>query len=373
MTKQPLITVVTVVYNIIKDGRKDFLLQNFESVHNQTYQNIEHLVIDGKSTDGTLDILKEYSDKKWIRYISEQDNGPYDAMNNGIKNANGDFIVFLHSDDYFYDNTVIELQMEALIRTNSDYTIGDTVFIKNSSELFPLHYPNNYDDEFFFQKGDNVHTFWQDIPFNHEGIIVKKDVFKKIGLFDEQKIYGVAVDYKFEIDLILNDMKYVYIPYNIIYFRCDGMSSNLCHDDCVKFCNILRYLYSKFYSENVLDILAFDKIRAAPNDLFLFELKTFLEELHLKNFNYTRFNSFLEKIRRSRYKKEKCIYKKEKCIIMKYLFLGLPLMKIKTDVKGNKHFKLFFLFPILKIKHDSKGGKTYKLFSFLPVLKIRKK
>ena len=57
----------------------------------------------------------------------------------------------------------------------------------------------------------------------------------------------------------------------------------------------------------------------------------------------------------------------------RYIILGIPLMKIKTDAKGNKHFKLFFFLPLLKIKHDSKGGKTYKLFSFLPVLKIRKK
>lgn len=375
MIEQPLVTVITVVFNIIENGRKDFLIQNFESVHNQTYKNIEHLVVDGASTDGTIDLLKKYEGKGWIRYISGHDNGPYDAMNKGIKNARGEYIILLHSDDYFYNDSAIKIQMKYLIQSNADYTIGNTIFIDNrGSEILPSgHIPARYDKNFLFQKGDNVHTFWQDIPFNHEGNIVRKSVFKEIGFFDEQKTYGVAVDYKFEIDLILNDFKYTYIPYSLICFRLDGISSNLDESDSIKFCNILKYLYSKFYSINVSDILSYNTLREKPNDFFLFELKMYLESKNLKNFDYSAFYSFLEKVQQTSYRKEKSHNKNLFSEKTNYFFLGLPLMKVKMDSKGNKHFKLFFFLPIFKIKHDSKGGKTYKLFSFLPVFKIKKK
>ena len=75
----PPITVITATYNLIKNGRKEFFKQCLESVHNQTYPNIEHLIIDGASSDGTVEMLQEYADKGWIKYISEPDSGIYDG------------------------------------------------------------------------------------------------------------------------------------------------------------------------------------------------------------------------------------------------------------------------------------------------------
>ena len=83
----PKVTVVTVTRNLIKNGREQYFRQCLESVYEQVYSNVEHIVIDGASNDGTLDILKEYQKKKWITYYSEPDNGIYDAMNKGIKKA----------------------------------------------------------------------------------------------------------------------------------------------------------------------------------------------------------------------------------------------------------------------------------------------
>lgn len=79
------VTVITVVYNLIKSGRVKYFKQMLRSVRNQTYKNIEHIVMDGKSTDGTLSLLDKYQKKGYIKYYSEKDNGPYDAMNKGIK------------------------------------------------------------------------------------------------------------------------------------------------------------------------------------------------------------------------------------------------------------------------------------------------
>ena len=103
----PVVTIITITYNLIKDGREAYFRECVESVHNQCYGNFEHIIIDGASDDGTIDLLNEYAQKGWIKYYSEPDNGIYNAMNKGIEKANGKYIVFLNSDDYFSSVTAI--------------------------------------------------------------------------------------------------------------------------------------------------------------------------------------------------------------------------------------------------------------------------
>lgn len=98
---QPVLTVVTVVYNNVADIERTML-----SVLNQTYPAIEYIVIDGRSTDGTLQVIERYKDKL-AKLISEKDNGIYDAMNKGIKAATGDYIIFMNSGDGFYANDTV--------------------------------------------------------------------------------------------------------------------------------------------------------------------------------------------------------------------------------------------------------------------------
>jgi glycosyltransferase involved in cell wall biosynthesis len=99
---QPLISIITVVYN----GEK-FLEETIESVISQSYANVEYIIIDGGSTDGTIDIIKKYEDK--IDYwASEKDNGIYEAMNKGIELATGKWINFMNSGDSFYDNNILQ-------------------------------------------------------------------------------------------------------------------------------------------------------------------------------------------------------------------------------------------------------------------------
>ena len=221
------VTVITVVYNLIKSGRVKYFKQMLRSVRNQTYKNIEHIVMDGKSTDGTLSLLDKYQKKGYIKYYSEKDNGPYDAMNKGIKKADSDYVIILHSDDYLYDKNVITLQMKYLKLTNSDYTTGDTVFIdKDNNVVTPyLGIAHRYDDKYFFLKGDNTPVFWMETSFNHEGMLFKKSVFERIGYFSDEKIYGTSADFKFEVDLVLKDIKHTHIPYNFLCFRTGGASS----------------------------------------------------------------------------------------------------------------------------------------------------
>jgi cellulose synthase/poly-beta-1,6-N-acetylglucosamine synthase-like glycosyltransferase len=101
---KPLISIITVVYN----GEK-FLEETIKSVINQTYDNVEYIIIDGGSSDGTIDIIKKYED--YIDYwVSEKDNGIYDAMNKGIDLATGIWINFMNAGDLFFDNTIEHLK-----------------------------------------------------------------------------------------------------------------------------------------------------------------------------------------------------------------------------------------------------------------------
>ena len=94
---QPLVSIITVTRNLIDAGRKDFFRQCVESVRMQDYPNIEHLIIDGASTDGTVDLLKEMN----VNYISEPDAGIYTAINKGISLSEGKYVAFLNSDDFY--------------------------------------------------------------------------------------------------------------------------------------------------------------------------------------------------------------------------------------------------------------------------------
>ena len=98
--KNPKITIITVVKN-----NEKYLEENIKSLINQTYQNYEHIIVDGLSSDKTMDIIKRYKNKIH-KIISEKDNGLYDAINKGIQNASGDIIGILNSDDYFYKDAL---------------------------------------------------------------------------------------------------------------------------------------------------------------------------------------------------------------------------------------------------------------------------
>ena len=131
--KKPKVTVITVTLNLIKNGREKIFRQCVESVHRQTYKNIEHLIIDGASTDGTLELIAEYEKKGWLRCVSEPDKGMADAMNKGIKNATGEYIAILNSDDY-YILDAIEVSVEKLLSAGADYTSSSSAKIMNDEK-----------------------------------------------------------------------------------------------------------------------------------------------------------------------------------------------------------------------------------------------
>jgi glycosyltransferase involved in cell wall biosynthesis len=120
-SNKPLVSIITVVLN-----NKKFLEKSILSVLNQNYKNIELIIIDGGSTDGTLDIIKKYKNK--INFlISEKDNGLYDAMNKGIKNSKGSIIGILNSDDIYYSNAISTAVKYFINNQNIDFLFGGVI------------------------------------------------------------------------------------------------------------------------------------------------------------------------------------------------------------------------------------------------------
>ncbi len=123
---KPLLSIITVVFN-----SENFLEKTILCVKSQTYDNIEYIIIDGNSSDSTLDIIKKYND--FIDFwISEPDKGLYDAMNKGIEYAKGDFLWFLNSGDLIYSNNTVEEIFKNF--TNSDIYYGETMMIDHNGE-----------------------------------------------------------------------------------------------------------------------------------------------------------------------------------------------------------------------------------------------
>lgn len=184
----PLISIITVSLN-----SKDTIERTITSVINQTYKNIEYIVIDGGSSDGTIDIIKKYQDK--ISYwISEKDNGISDAFNKGIKKANGKIIGIINSDDWYQEDaidTIVNLSKEK----EADFYIGALNYWNKNKLKFTIYPDKNYKYKISFRMPH----------LNHPASFITKKTYEKIGLFNLR--YKYAMDYDLFLRLHLNKKK----------------------------------------------------------------------------------------------------------------------------------------------------------------------
>ena len=128
------ISIITVCYN-----SERFIKTAIESVLNQTYKNIEYIVIDGNSKDNTVQIVKSYGDKI-SKVVNEPDMGIYDAMNKGLKLASGDYLGILNSDDFYINNTVIEQIVDTLEKNKTDSLFTDLIYVDNQNVENEIRY-----------------------------------------------------------------------------------------------------------------------------------------------------------------------------------------------------------------------------------------
>jgi len=173
-----LVSIITVSFNSAKT-----IERTIQSVINQTYTNIEYIIIDGGSTDGTIDIIKKYSDK--ISYwVSEKDNGISDAFNKGIRVSNGEIIGIINSDDW-YENDTIENVVKMHVENRADLYIGTLKYWLNNNKNIIIKPNRKYKRIISF--------FMPHLP--HPASFVTKEAYKSIGLFNVK--YKYAMDYDF--------------------------------------------------------------------------------------------------------------------------------------------------------------------------------
>jgi len=205
------ISIITIVYN-----REKYIAECIESVLNQTYPNVEYLVIDGGSNDGTQKRIETYRDKI-AYYISEKDEGIFDALNKGIKNATGDIIGILNSDDFFSNTEVLNDVFKAFQRSKADLVYAKGLFVdKDKPEKIKRIYPSDPFRKWFLRFG------W--IPL-HTTIFVKKEVFDKYGLYNPG--YTIASDYEISLRWFQNDeIKKYFLDNWVVKMRLGGLSTS---------------------------------------------------------------------------------------------------------------------------------------------------
>lgn len=207
MNRSLKISVVTVTFNC-----DDFIEATIKSVICQTYSNIEYIIIDGGSTDRTIDIIEKYKNKI-ANFVSEPDNGMYDALNKGLALATGDLINFCNSDDLFYAPNIIQKVVDSYIMENFDCCYGHAVFIDSEENFLSDHYSLPFRKRYIITLG----SFFMQPSF-----FWKRDIMLKSGLFDLN--YKIASDRDFIGRILLNSKRVFRIPEKLVKFRKHGES-----------------------------------------------------------------------------------------------------------------------------------------------------
>ena len=206
------VSIITVCYN-----RKATIGQSIQSVLNQDYPNIEYIIIDGNSSDGTQSLIESYSDKI-THYISERDKGMYDAINKGLKLATGDIIGLMHSDDTFYDSKVVSKIVNTfLISSNADAVYGDGIYVTNDAEEKIIR--NRIGGQYNFEK---LKSGW--LPL-HPTVYIKKPIIEKYGYYSLD--FKIASDTEFLLRyLFKHKINIVYMNEYVVKMKMGGLSTD---------------------------------------------------------------------------------------------------------------------------------------------------
>ena len=204
------VSIITVSYNSARTIR-----ETIESVLSQDYPNLEYLVVDGGSTDGTLSILREYADRI-TRWVSEKDQGMYDAMNKGIAMASGDVIGILNSDDTYMTKHVVSKMIQALTAAQADVVFADLILVDQHHPEKVLRY---YDSGNF--KPSKFRYGWMPA---HPTVFIRKSIYDAVGPFATD--YKIAADYEMLIRILaVHTASYCYVAKPIVRMRSGGAST----------------------------------------------------------------------------------------------------------------------------------------------------
>lgn len=203
------ISIITIAFNNEND-----IKFTIESVIGQSYKNIEYIIIDGKSQDGTLDIIKGYGDRIDL-LISEPDKGIYDAINKGIQRSTGDVVGLIHAGDQIYDKFTIEKIVNHFQTHDIEASYGHSVFVNKNNQVVRVNKSPKFNKK-LFKFG------W--MP-SHQSIYIRREIFKKLGLY--RLDLGGSGDYEFVIRYFYcNNIKVKLLDEFIIKFATGGTSTS---------------------------------------------------------------------------------------------------------------------------------------------------
>lgn len=390
-----LVTVITTTFNLVKSDRVGHFRNCVASVQAQTYKNVEHLVIDGASTDGTLEIIREYENEGKLKCYSEPDKGIYDAMNKGIALAKGKYIAFLNSDDLWHDARGIEMSVSLLEYSQADFSYAPVRFITEEGDFIRSQNPQ-------------IGGFYCYMPFCHQTMFTRVDAIRRVGGFDGER-YSLSAAYDTTMKLIMNAGKVVYVPLNFTTFRRSG-ASIVNNQQAVKdWLEIRRKFFVPMFGENVMEQLA---TRIVPQEL----LTTLMTVVHptvavqmqvaavprgntgmyaikaqqitetaedVKNSNNQAVpkrpdatvpaSSKKEKVKDPLSRQEQAV----QCGVVKKIsgLFNLPLLQVEQRSKSVVVYKVLKWLTILKKveKQSARGGLVarYKLFGVLPMWSVK--
>jgi len=242
------VSIITVAYN-----SKETVKDTIDSVLSQDYKEIEYLVVDGASTDGTFEIVKSYGNKI-SKFISEKDEGVYDAMNKGIQMASGGIIGILNSDDVYLNNEVLSTVVNQFKEKKVDSVFADLVYVNgnNLQEIVRYYSSANFDPGGFAYG-------WMPA---HPTFFVKGEVYKKYGLFKTN--YRIASDYEMLVRLLAkHKISCSYIPKTLVKMRSGGLSTRNLKSNWILNKEIVRAC-----SENGISTNLFKVISKYPKKIF---------------------------------------------------------------------------------------------------------
>lgn len=235
LTGEVDVSVVTVCFNPLESGRKEVFQKNLDSVQEQEDIRLEHLIIDGDSTDGTLDWLKGYNNKKHdILILSKPDNGIYEAMNRAIALARGKYVIFLNSDDFFHNPSGMSHSIERIEHFGCDFSFAPIRFSSPS-----VHHPQ-------LAPQRRLHRFLISWPFSHQSMLTSRKMLLDLDGFDTS--YRSAADYDLLLRMIIKGAKGCFVPLAFSTFSLGGFSADnreLAIQECVR---SLQGFYRDFYS-----------------------------------------------------------------------------------------------------------------------------
>lgn len=209
------ISIITTTYNAAATLR-----HCFASLVEQTVP-FKHIIVDGGSTDGTLEIIEEYAKLGDVRFISEPDEGLYDALNKGIQMATGDVIGILHADDFYADEKVLARVAEVFEDPSVDACYGDLLYVRDKRG----NSINNFEVVRYWRSGNfNPGKFYWGWMPPHPTFFVRKSVYEKYGLFNLE--LGTAADYELMLRFLLKHrISCRYIPEIFVNMRVGGVSN----------------------------------------------------------------------------------------------------------------------------------------------------